>query len=63
VLGQQPQVVAHDPAVLAQVTGQRGGGGRPALVQAAQDALSHRMRQRPQLLDVPHFAGLERLAH
>jgi hypothetical protein len=63
MLAQQPQVVAHDPAVLAQVTGQRGGRGRPALVQAAQDALPHRVRQRPQFLNVPYFAGLNRLTH
>ena len=63
VLGQQPQVIAHDPAVLPEVTGQRCGGGRAGLVQAAQDPLPHRMGQRPQFLDVPHFAGLQRLAH
>src|SRR5580700_3210541 len=63
VLGQQPQVIAHDPAVLAQVTGQRGGGGRPGLPQAPQDPLPHRVRQCSEFFDIPYLAGLQRLGH
>src|SRR5580700_2446848 len=63
VLGQQSQVVAHNPAVLAQVPGQRGGGSRPGLAHAPQDPLPHRVRQCPEFLDIPHLAGLQWFGH
>ena len=56
-------MIAHDPAVLAQVSAQSGGGGRAGLAQVVQDPLPHRVRQCPQFLDVAHFAGLKCVAH
>ena len=56
-------MVAHDPAVLAEITGQCGGGGRPGIPQASEDPLAHRMREGLEFFNLPQFTGLHVVAH